>query len=154
MTEPNLVNLEGWAITNGYDPTYLYGAPEPAPLPDGYVSPNFRQAEFACNHCGELHPSNPTPPQQVLGWLEDIRAHFGGLPVNVNSGYRCPTHNRNVGGAKNSQHLLGAAADFWIKGVPPSEVYTYCDKLVGNKGGVGKYPNFTHIDARGSLSRW
>lgn len=165
-------NLFAWAVKQGYDPGVDYagvvdgdppgdgsepllpGKPPPLPLPNDYISEHFRQAEFACNHCGKLHPTNPTPPQQVLDWLEDIRAHFGGKPVVVNSGYRCPVHNANVGGAKNSFHLKGQAADFRVQGIDPAEAYAYADKLIGAKGGVGKYPNFTHIDNRGYKARW
>jgi len=45
--------------------------------------------------------------------LQPLRDYIG--PVNVSSGYRCPELNKAVGGAKNSQHLFGQAAD--IKGV-------------------------------------
>ena len=34
-----------------------------------------------------------------------------GKPVVVNSGFRCPLHNKAVGGACNSQHVKGEAAD-------------------------------------------
>lgn len=34
-----------------------------------------------------------------------------GKPIKVNSGYRCPKHNLEVGGAVNSQHMKGEAAD-------------------------------------------
>jgi hypothetical protein len=34
------------------------------------------------------------------------------VPVNISSGYRSAALNATVGGAKNSQHLLGQAADF------------------------------------------
>ena len=34
-----------------------------------------------------------------------------GKPVVVNSGFRCPLHNKTVGGACNSQHVKGEAAD-------------------------------------------
>jgi len=47
--------------------------------------------------------------------LEPIRALFK-VPVQVNSGYRCPDLNRAVGGSASSQHLLGEAADIVIKG--------------------------------------
>lgn len=137
------------------------GAPPPVPtdpppigdLPHGYVSPHFKQQEFTCNHCGEIHPTDPTPPQQVLDWLENIREHFGG-PVNINSGYRCPTHNSNVGGAPSSFHLRGMAVDFWLPHVHAHTVHAYADQLVGDAGGVGKYDTFTHIDNRGHKSRW
>lgn len=47
--------------------------------------------------------------------LQPIRDAWGG-PIHVTSGYRCPRLNASVGGVKNSQHLLGQAAD--IQAVP------------------------------------
>lgn len=32
-------------------------------------------------------------------------------PINVNSGFRCEALNKAVGGAKNSEHMTGCAAD-------------------------------------------
>lgn len=118
-------------------------------MKDGYLSPHFRAAEFACNHCGELHPDGV--PQELLDILEGVRAHFGG-PVNVNSGYRCEHWNKQVGGAKHSQHLKGKAADIWLPHVSPREVYEYLDKA--HDGGLGLYESFTHIDVRGYKARW
>jgi hypothetical protein len=48
--------------------------------------------------------------------LEKIRIHFG-RPLNVNSGYRGPALNKAIGGAKNSQHMTGQAADIEIAGM-------------------------------------
>lgn len=45
--------------------------------------------------------------------LEPTRQHFG-LPIKVNSGYRCPALNERIGGAPCSQHLRGEAADITI----------------------------------------
>ena len=42
--------------------------------------------------------------------LDPIREAWG-EPIVVSSGYRCPELNTLVGGAKNSHHLLGCAAD-------------------------------------------
>lgn len=42
--------------------------------------------------------------------LDPIREAWG-KPIGVNSGFRCVELNRAVGGAKNSQHLTGEAAD-------------------------------------------
>lgn len=47
--------------------------------------------------------------------LQPIRDAWGG-PIHVTSGYRCPRLNASVGGVKNSQHLLGQAAD--IQAIP------------------------------------
>lgn len=42
--------------------------------------------------------------------LDKVRALWG-KPIGVNSGFRSAALNRAVGGAKNSQHLRGEAAD-------------------------------------------
>lgn len=131
----------------------LLGVEAEPPLPDGYLSRHFRAAEFACNHCGEMHPDADMPPAELLDFLEIIRDHFQ-KPVVINSGYRCATHNRNVGGARQSRHMAGDAADIMVAGVAPSVVYAFCDDLIGDRGGVGRYNTFTHIDVRGHRARW
>ena len=47
--------------------------------------------------------------------LDPVRDKFC-APVIITSGYRCPQVNKLVGGANNSQHMSGCAADFHIKG--------------------------------------
>lgn len=42
--------------------------------------------------------------------LEPLREHLG-YPIKLNCGYRSPAVNRAVNGAKNSQHIMGEAAD-------------------------------------------
>lgn len=44
-------------------------------------------------------------------------------PVIITSGYRCPQVNKLVGGANNSQHMSGCAADFYIMGFTRSMMY-------------------------------
>ena len=46
----------------------------------------------------------------VSNVLDPLREAYG-KPIIVTSGYRCEKLNRAVGGAKNSQHCLGEAAD-------------------------------------------
>ncbi len=46
----------------------------------------------------------------TMAGLERLRAYLG-FPIKIRSGYRCVKLNDLVGGAKNSQHLDGAAAD-------------------------------------------
>jgi uncharacterized protein YcbK (DUF882 family) len=121
-----------------------------APLPTGSLSQHFTREEFACNHCGAL-PQDP--PQQLLGWLESVREHFN-APTVVISGYRCPVHNKNVGGAPKSKHMLVIAADISVKDVHPHVVHAYLTKLLKGRGGLGKYPTFTHVDCRPSPARW
>ena len=160
MTEwgkDQLTQLYGWAIVAGFDPANEYievedtaTPPADVELPPGRLSPHFKEAEFACRHCGKL---DKYPPQKLLDFLEDIRTHFG-APININSGYRCPVHNKDVGGATQSRHMVGDAADFHSKGASPAELFRYSDKLVGDAGGVSEYDTFVHIDVRGSKARW
>lgn len=45
--------------------------------------------------------------------LDPIRAVVG--PVRITSGYRCEDLNKAIGGAENSRHIYGLAADFKVK---------------------------------------
>lgn len=72
---------------------------------------NFSLNEFRCKCCKELPADAWMYVEHLVNNLLDpVRDAFG-KPIKVNSGYRCEKHNKEVGGAKNSQHLLGQAAD-------------------------------------------
>jgi len=114
---------------------------------------NFRLAEFRCRgpECAGKLPSYISPALVEL--LQAIRDHYG-ASVIVRSGFRCPLHNRSVGGAKDSRHLHGDAADIVVTGVSARQVADFADGLVGDSGGVGSYASFTHVDVRGQRARW
>jgi len=68
------------------------------------------------NHCPTtLIPNLVNLCNQVL---EPLRQHLG-TPVIISSGYRCPELNRLVGGAANSQHMTGEAADIILAATVP-----------------------------------
>ena len=46
----------------------------------------------------------------VLNVLQPLRDNWG-KPLHINSGYRCPMLNKEVGGQPTSQHVKGEAAD-------------------------------------------
>jgi uncharacterized protein YcbK (DUF882 family) len=50
--------------------------------------------------------------------------------------------------------MYGKAADVKISGVSPKKVAAYAETLLKNKGGIGIYPTFTHIDVRSTKARW
>lgn len=113
------------------------------------LSTNFKVREFACQD-----GSDPVfIAEKLVNILQAIRNHFG-QPVNINSGYRTVTHNKKVGGAAQSQHLYGTAADIWVTGVSPSLVAAYAEKLMPNSGGIGIYSWGVHVDVREKKSRW
>lgn len=113
------------------------------------VSANFRVREFACQDGSDPIFISP----ELISVLQKIRTHFG-KAVTITSAYRTPLHNNSVGGTAYSQHLYGMAADIKVSGVAPEKVAAYAEKLLPNKGGIGIYPTFTHIDVRATKSRW
>lgn len=113
----------------------------------GDLSEHFSAWEFRCKD-GSEHPIDPN----LVGMLELVRSHFG-RPVMIVSGYRSPEYNRKVGGATNSYHTKGMAADIQIDGIDPQQVHGFCD-LAFKTGGVGRYETFTHVDCRSYRARW
>ncbi|WP_343728530.1 D-Ala-D-Ala carboxypeptidase family metallohydrolase [Duganella sp.] len=59
--------------------------------------------------------------RRVAGVLEQVRAAVG-RPVTISSGYRCPALNTAVGGARDSAHLQGLAADINVSGMAPKDL--------------------------------
>jgi uncharacterized protein YcbK (DUF882 family) len=78
--------------------------------------------------------------------LKTVERHYGKRIV-VTSGYRSPTYNRKVNGAKKSMHMYCAAADVQIDGVSKWELAKYVRSMPG-RGGVGTYchTESVHID--------
>nr|WP_319800497.1 D-Ala-D-Ala carboxypeptidase family metallohydrolase [Pararhodobacter zhoushanensis] len=69
-----------------------------------------------------------------------------GKPLIVRSGYRSPSHNRAVGGAPASKHMLGTAFDIAMANHDPV-TFEAAARAVGFLG-FGTYPRsgFMHID--------
>lgn len=114
-----------------------------------YLSDNFKVKEFACNDGSDTVLISG----DLVDLLQKIRDHFG-VAVTINSGYRTSAYNKKVGGATNSQHVKGTAADIVAKGIDPLTVAQYAEYLMPNSGGIGVYQTFTHVDVRANRSRW
>lgn len=111
------------------------------------LSTNFKVKEFACKDGSD----KVLVDTDLVTLLQKIRDYFK-KPVRINSAYRTTNHNKKVGGAKNSYHLVGMASDIRIDGVNPILVALYAERL--NAGGIGVYSNFVHIDTRKNKTRW
>jgi uncharacterized protein YcbK (DUF882 family) len=110
----------------------------------GRLSAHFTASEFACPHCGVAVVRDP-----LVNLLERIRA-IDNAPLHVVSGYRCPVHNAAVGGATNSMHMYGAAADL------PGGRVTVAQALRAGAVGVGSKGDYAvHVDVRdGRRAQW
>ena len=66
---------------------------------------HFSISEFRCPCCGHVKVA-----AALVFWLEIFRRALG-TPLKINSGCRCESRNKAVGGAASSRHLIGCAAD-------------------------------------------
>ena len=112
-----------------------------------YLTDNFKVKEFKCNDGG----ATILIDQKLAVLLQDIRNHFG-KAVIISSAYRSAEYNKKIGGASQSYHTKGMAADIYIKGVKPIEIARYAESL-GVKG-IGLYGDFVHIDTRTTKFYW
>ncbi len=81
------------------------------------LSKNFSLAELVGSQVATRKGIDNTPTPAIVAnltrlaaLLEQVRALVGG-PITISSGYRSPALNKAVGGAANSAHVLGLAAD-------------------------------------------
>lgn len=121
----------------------------------GDITKNFSHEEFFC-HCGKCN--NNAPPatfgnieKLVKTILQPLRDMIG-EPIIITSGIRCKKQNAEVGGAKNSQHLQGKAADIIVKTYSPKQLAKKIESLP--VGGIGLYPGFVHVDIGPKGRRW
>ena len=100
---------------------------------------------------------------QEIDLLWEVYQEVGAKePIQIICGYRSPGTNdmlrgrsKRSGVARNSQHTLGKAIDFYIPGVPLDKLRATAMRLQG--GGVGYYPTsgspFVHLDV-GNVRAW
>ena len=126
------------------------------------LSPAFHVREFRCRDGTDTILID----EGLVVLLQCIREHFG-KPVTITSGYRTEHYNnvtlpaKGIKTSRNSQHLLGRAADIQVQDTDPLAVAAYAESLMPGWGGVGRYPvkagrakGWVHVDTRPSRSRW
>lgn len=101
-----------------------------------------------CGECdGEMKPS-------FMVRLVEMRKALN-FPFPVSSAFRCKQHNADVGGVKNSYHLLGRAVDISVTHdhaytiIANAKKYGFYGVGVSQKG----YKRFIHLDDRYSDGR-
>lgn len=112
------------------------------------LSKNFFSSEFDC-HCKYKDCTNTYINKKLIDYLQSKREILG-KAINITSGYRCKKHNEKIGGAKESYHMKGFAADINALMVPIKDIADLCS----DADGLGVYKSFVHVDVRGFKARW
>ncbi len=99
----------------------------------------FSEDEFNCSCC-----DNNSVGRELILKL-DLARELAETPFVITSGYRCPKHNKEVGGVKESAHVKGLAVDIAV-----SDNVARLNILKGliiagfRRIGIGK--DFIHVD--------
>lgn len=119
------------------------------------IRPHFNIRGSVCN-CLPPRESwkNIAPTLRVA---DELRQQLGSRLHTILSAYRSPAYNAVCpGAAPNSFHVRNMALDLAFD-CPPAEVAKAAVALRDQgffKGGIGRYPTFTHIDTRGYQADW
>ena len=120
------------------------------------LSAHFNVREFRCK-CGGTH--DILISSELIEKLEQLHAAFHCSKIIVNSGYRCQTHDKNVGGNGVGQHTKGTAADICCYAQDGSIISSklVCCKAqdIGFTGiaNIDSSYQYTHVDVRTS-GKW
>ena len=112
----------------------------------------FSTLDFDCR-CQRLGCIETLIDDDLVTALEElVHSTYG---IYINDGYRCPVHNKEVGGLEDSQHLLGKAADIRGNGFGPKILAASANRIaLFLNGGIGIYDTFVHVDVRVGKARW
>ena len=119
-------------------------------------SPHFNAKEFRCK-CGKEH--EVLIADELIDKLEKLYDSLNCSKIIVTSGYRCETHDKNVGGSGTGQHTKGNAADiccYGQEGQPISSKTVCCKAQDIGFAGIANITadyQYTHVDVR-TGSKW
>ena len=121
------------------------------------ITKNFNLSEFQCK-CGCKMPAKVLGNVLVLAEQLQVLRDALDTPIHLTNAYRCKAHNDSItGSSKNSQHLLGKAADIQIEHLTSREISTtieiFIDEGIMKQGGLATYETFVHYDIRGKKAR-
>lgn len=116
----------------------------------------FTREEFRCQCGGKYCNGFPVEPDETMvRTVDEIRRRLG-VPVSIvdagGSGVRCKVHNTAVGGASNSLHMYGRAADLHSS-ASPARMKAVAEEVMGATGELGLYDWGIHVGI-GKYSRF
>jgi putative chitinase len=119
--------------------------------PSQKISKYFSVGEVTQGKANRI-PKDPEVIERILVLAQhlDLVREAWGHPIKVTSWYRPKLVNQAVGGARNSQHILGSAADIYP--LAGGDIHSFQRWLENRwKGSVGRgaKKGFVHLDLRG-----
>lgn len=120
----------------------------------GDLSEHFDRIEFACRGkdcCGGAAPVSERliAALEYLRYLANDGSQLAEVTFEIRSGFRCPRHNREEGSRPESLHALAMAADVHPVGMTAGRLAELAEGLLAfNRGGIGIYCDFVHLDVR------
>ena len=121
---------------------------------------HFTLNEFIISETAVRKGIDNTPSETVIinlkelcsNLLEPIREKLN-APIHVSSGYRCKKLNTAIGGAKNSQHIEGKAADITTKELTVEELFQFvCDNFDFDQC-IQEFDSWVHVSWNGDKNR-
>lgn len=121
---------------------------------DVRLSKNLMAHEVVCQGVGCCQESIIS--KRMVETYQDIRDEYGEaieIATAGGSGYRCDTHNREVGGASGSLHKIGCAFDMHCR--DKAKLLRIVERKITD-GEIGVYSTFLHVGVwnRGFVNRF
>ena len=82
----------------------------------GDLTTNFSLSEFLNKNDYGPTFKTKTPKAELVATLQALRDEIK-MAIGIESGIRSVEHNKSVGGAASSAHLMGEAADIYVTGM-------------------------------------
>lgn len=126
------------------------------------LTKNFSLEELIASATAKNRKIDNTPSTAIIkkltklctDVLQPIRDKYG-KGIIVTSGYRCSKLNSAIGGAKNSQHMLGEAADIKCTATSKAYLFNLIKEMIDKKEikvgqliweyGSKKEPSWIHV---------
>lgn len=121
---------------------------------DTKLSDHFTVKEFASISGSKLYTDTVLIDTYLVDKLEKLYSAMNCSKIIINSGYRCPTHDKAVGGSGSGQHVNGKAADIVCYGKDGNVIHTKYVCCMATEVGFGGVANIsanyraTHVDTR------
>ncbi|MBF8660489.1 D-Ala-D-Ala carboxypeptidase family metallohydrolase [Pseudomonas putida] len=124
------------------------------------LTPHFTLYEMTVSQVAARNNVDNTPSQSIIDnlrllceTLEQVRALWN-APIVISSGYRSEQVNRLLGGASNSQHMQGLAADFTVvERSPRDTVHRISTSPIAFDQLILEYDRWVHLSVTPGVPR-